>query len=126
LAVVRGFNDIVLGKLVLEGSRAVLARKVHEQHIYYSTDSFTLGDVGLQRLMQWRPRLDLIRYVLDGNTYEIEFNRFLVIATRIPPSPKNPEPQWAVPRSLWRFVPAPHATCPRDLRRGTREQLGLF
>jgi hypothetical protein len=97
-------------------------RKVSQKHLFRFgrawdgtevRDAWTIGEELLGQLREIG--VERIRYVTQEEVYEIELEEFLKLARELDQSEwvSRTEPQWALPRRLWR------------LKKRTEKQLAL-
>jgi len=90
------------GQYLREGGVLVWERNVHRKHVLNFMDGFSINEGLLKQLR--RAGVRLIRYVLDGDVYEIELTEFLASCAVLPRFARG-EDVYALPRASWRFQP---------------------
>ena len=90
------------GRYLEEEGVLVWERMVQRKHILRFMDAFSVNE-GLVAQIR-RAGVRLIRYVLDGDTYEITVTEFLSSCAVLPRFARG-EDVYALPRASWRFQP---------------------
>jgi len=95
-------NGRTAGRYLQEAGVVVWVREVRRKHVLHFMDGFSINEGLLKQLR--RAGVRLIRYVLDGDVYEIELVEFLSSCAVLPNFARG-EDVYALPRASWRFQP---------------------